>query len=362
MKTPVQLITFYLPQFHPIPENDTWWGKGFTEWTNVTKAQSLFPGHYQPHLPADLGFYDLRVPEVRQAQADLAQKYGIYGFCYYHYWFHGKPLLERPFHEVLMSGQPDFPFCLCWANENWTRRWDGQEQEILIQQTYSQKDDKQHFDWLLQAFHDKRYIHIDGKPLFIIYRADQLPDPLTTTSLWRKNAQRSGLNGLFLCKVDSFYDRSEPTSIGFDAAIEFQPDMKNLGVSLKKGRYWDTLRALNLSPKAYGEQYVLDYKNIVARMLQKPKPPYPYFPSVFPAWDNSPRRQRKAYILTGSTPELYELWLQKTIEKYKNPDSATYVFINAWNEWAEGAHLEPCQKWGRAYLEATKRAISITQK
>ena len=355
----LRLIAFYLPQFHPIPENDFWWGKGFTEWINVTRATPLFPGHYQPHLPADLGFYDLRVPEIRQAQADLAKEYGIYGFCYYHYWFQERRLLERPFEEVLTSKKPEFPFCLCWANEHWTRRWDGQEKEVLMRQTYSPEDDARHFEWLRRAFDDPRYIRINGKPLFIVYRADQLPDPMATTTRWREQAAQSGLPGMFLAKVESFYDRTNPTLFGFDAAIEFQPDMANLGVSLKKGRYWEALRALRLSPQAYGSQYILDYEIIINRMLKKPRPPYRYFPCVFPSWDNSPRRRDKAYIFQNSTPERYERWLKMTIEKYRLEHGETFVFINAWNEWAESAHLEPCQKWGRAYLEATKRALPL---
>ncbi|MDJ0634982.1 MAG: glycoside hydrolase family 99-like domain-containing protein [Xenococcaceae cyanobacterium MO_188.B29] len=186
MNNNIKAIAFYLPQYHPIPENDKWWGKGFTEWTSVAKAKPLFKDHYQPHLPADLGFYDLRLPEVRQAQADLAREYGIYGFCYYHYWFNGKRLLERPFNEVLESGKPDFPFCLCWANENWTRRWDGQDREILIEQKYSVVDDREHIKSLISAFKDPRYIKIDGKPLFLIYRVNSLPDPSLTQKIWRE--------------------------------------------------------------------------------------------------------------------------------------------------------------------------------
>ena len=352
----VRTIAFYLPQFHPIPENDKWWGKGFTEWLNVTRARPLFPWHYQPHLPADLGFYDLRVPEVRQAQADLAREYGIHGFCYYHYWFNGKRLLERPFNEVLASGKPDFPFCLCWANENWTRRWDGQEQKILMKQEYSEDDDKRHIRWLIEAFKDKRYIRIEGKPVFLVYSADKLPAPGKTTSIWREEAHKEGIGEIFLCKVESFDDRTDPTTLGFDAAVEFQPDVPNLGSPLRRDKFWQWARRLKVSSSAYVTNSIYDYGKIVELMLQKPKPSYRYFPCVLPSWDHSPRRKTDAYIFVNSTPERYGEWLQGTIEKFRYSEQI-YIFINAWNEWAEGAHLEPCQKWGRAYLEETRRIL-----
>jgi len=230
-----RVIAFYLPQYHPIPENDAWWGKGFTEWTNVTKARPLFRGHYQPHLPADLGFYDLRVAESREAQAELARQYGVTGFCYYHYWFAGKRLLNRPFDEVLMSGKPDFPFCLCWANENWTRIWDGGEDEVLMKQTYSEEDDVAHIRWLTRAFADERYIRIDGKPIFIIYRAHKLPNLKRTTDLWRHECRRLGVGELFLCRVDTAADTSPPSEVGLDAAVEFQPGWWELGAPLGCG-------------------------------------------------------------------------------------------------------------------------------
>lgn len=354
-----RLIAFYLPQYHPIPENDEWWGKGFTEWTNVAKAKPLFHGHYQPHIPADLGFYDLRLPETRQAQADLAREYGIYGFCYYHYWFNGKRLLERPFNEVLASGKPDFPFCLCWANENWTRAWDGQDKNILIGQKYCEEDDRQHIQWLVQAFQDKRYIRIEDKPLFLVYRAKNIPNPLRTTSIWRDEAQKMGVGDIFLCRVESFpNEHNEPTQIGFDAAVEFQPDWSNLPASLRQGKHWQLARKLGVADRAYGYNRIYNYYSIVEKMLQKSTPPYKRLSCLTPAWDNTARRKNAALILKDSTPEIYENWLKAIIEL--PPKSAKVIFINAWNEWGEGNHLEPCQRWGRAYLEATRRAVMST--
>jgi hypothetical protein len=216
----IRLLAFYLPQFHPVPENDSWWGKGFTEWTNVVKARPLFRAHHQPHLPSDLGFYDLRLREAREAQAAMAQSYGVTGFCYYHYWFHGRRLLNRPFDEVLSSGRPDFPFCLCWANENWTRRWDGAEHEVLLQQRYSAEDDRAHIEHLLSAFADSRYIRVDGKPLFLVYRTELLPDPARTAEIWRTSALTAGIGDLYLARVENFIPDVDPKTIGFDAAVE----------------------------------------------------------------------------------------------------------------------------------------------
>ena len=355
-----RVLAFHLPQFHPIPENDRWWGRGFTEWTSVVKAKPLFQGHNQPHLPADLGFYDLRLPEARQAQADLAGEYGIHGFCYYHYWFNGRRLLERPVDEILASGEPDFPFCLCWANENWTRRWDGCEENVLIGQNYSEEDDRRHIAWLAGAFEDERYIKINGKPLFLVYRARRLPDPLRTTTVWREAARSLGVGELYLCRVESFNDeRDDPKRHGFDAAVEFQPDWVNLdGLPLRKERRWDIARSLRLSDNTFTRHRVYDYAAMVKSMLRKSEPPHKRFPCVTPMWDNSSRRKEGAVIFTGSTPELYEEWLSTVVERFIPYDrDENLIFINAWNEWGEGNHLEPCQKWGRAYLEATRNAI-----
>lgn len=340
-----RLLTFYLPQFHPIPENEHWWGKGFTEWTNVTKARPLFPGHYQPHVPADLGFYDLRLAEVRQAQADLAREYGIYGFCYYHYWFGGKRLLERPLDEVLNSGKPDFPFCLCWANEPWTRAWDGLSGKTLIEQNYSEEDDRTHIRWLARVFQDQRYVRIGDKPVMLIYRAGDLPNPLQTTCIWREEARKLEIGDLYLCRVESHAgDRTDPRELGFDAAVEFQPDGMNFGPPLTN--------------PIYGDHDVYSYPLFVDLQIRKPDPPYKRFPCVTPSWDNSPRRQLRATILVGSTPLLFEMWLRTAVQKVsQNSGDENLVFVNAWNEWAEGNHLEPDLVFGRAYLEAIRRAL-----
>ncbi len=351
-----RLIAFYLPQYHPIPENDAWWGKGFTEWVSVTKARPLFPGHYQPHLPADLGYYDLRDPAARQAQADLAKEYGIYGFCYYHYWFNGKRLLGHPFDQVLEFGQPDFPFCLCWANENWTRAWDGQTTQILVDQKYSEQDDREHMRWLVNAFRDERYLRISGKPVFLVYDASRIPDPRKTASIWREEALKSGIGDIFLCKVESFQDeRRDPAALGFDAAVGFQPDTAVLLTPVERA-YWRLARRFHIRHGAL----ICDYAAWVRRAMQQPLPPYKYFPCVTPSWDNSPRRKVGAFILEHATPDLYEGWLKSVVQRVKPIHSEeNLIFVNAWNEWAEGNHLEPCQRWGRAYLQATRRAINI---
>jgi lipopolysaccharide biosynthesis protein len=353
-----RLVAFYLPQFHPIPENDRWWGKGFTEWQNVAKARPLFEGHYQPHLPADLGFYDLRLPETRQAQAELALHYGIQGFCYYHYWFKGQRLLERPFNEVLGSGQPDFPFCLCWANETW-RAWDD-GCDVLVKQEYSEEDDRSHIRWLLQAFQDKRYIKIDGRPIFLVYRASRLPDPGATTAMWRAEAKREGFPDLYLCRVESFPDEIlDPTLFGFDAAVEFQPRGSNLGRPFRRGRLWNAASRLKLIDAASCSNIIFDYETLVTSALARSIPPYKRYPSIVPSWDNSARKKDEALIFRGSTPDLYQAWLEGVTQKF-HPYSRdeNLIFINAWNEWGEGNHLEPCQKWGRSYLEATREAMN----
>ncbi|MGH9842663.1 MAG: glycosyltransferase WbsX family protein [Blastocatellia bacterium] len=348
----VRAIAFYLPQFHPIPENDRWWGKGFTEWTNVTKARPNFEGHYQPHLPADMGFYDLRIPEVRQQQADLAREYGIHGFCYYYYWFGGKRLLERPFNEVLSSGRPDFPFCICWANENWTRRWDGAEHEILIAQSHSDEDDRKFVRSLVPAFKDRRYIRVNGKPLLLVYRIDILPNPQRTADIWREEMKAAGRGEIYLCAAQSF-GVLDPTPYGFDAAVEFPPH-GTLTTDL-------TARAPIINSQYAGNIY--DYLVKAESMIHRPAPDYTLFKSVMPGWDNTPRRQSASSTFVNSSPEAYEYWLGKAVEYTitRHTGDERLVFINAWNEWGEGAHLEPDRRYGHRFLEATRDVLKTVR-
>jgi len=357
-------LAFHLPQYHPIPENDEWWGPGFTEWRNVTQAKPLFSDHYQPHFPTDHGYYDLRLPEVRQQQAALARQYGIDGFCYYHYWFTGKQLLQRPVAEILSSGKPDFPFCLCWANENWTRRWDGQDQEVLITQKYSPADDLAHIQALIPYFSDPRYIRIQGKPLFLVYKSSALPDSTATTTLWRQQAHACGLPGLYLVKVESFPTERQrrPELDGFDASLDFQPDWGSLPHPRHPPRRWYLLKRIGLArPHPFQAENVFTYSEVVASMLARPPVDYPRIPCVVPSWDNTARRRNGgATILHGSSPESYGYWLRTVLSDRsmlsRLPEPL--VFINAWNEWAEGNHLEPDLQWGHGYLEATHQALT----
>ncbi|MBS1228234.1 MAG: Polysaccharide biosynthesis protein [Proteobacteria bacterium] len=353
-----KFISIVLPQFHPFAENDRWWGKGFTEWTNVAKARPLFTGHNQPQLPADLGFYDLRLPQARAGQAELAAQYGIDGFCYYHYWFKGKRLLNYPIEENLKSGQPDFPFCLCWANESWTRAWDGESRELLVEQGYSDDDDLAHIRHLLPFFADRRYIRVDSRPLFVVYRADDLPNPRKTFDLWRNEALKSGVGELCLARFErgGGGGHKDPRDDGLDLSIEFAPDWRNLG-----GRYYATAKArlaarLGIIPKAYLEHNIFDYRRMVEKVMAKSPPDYPFVRCVSPGFDNSSRRAADATIIINGSPDAYQDWLSRSAEwslAHNRPEHRL-VFINAWNEWAEGNHLEPCAKFGRAYLEATQ--------
>jgi glycosyltransferase involved in cell wall biosynthesis len=348
----VKTIAFYLPQFHPIPENDAWWGKGFTEWTNVSKAQPNFEGHYQPHLPDELGYYDLRVPEIQKRQVELAKKYGIYGFCFYYYWFAGKRLLERPLNQYRANSELDLPFCLCWANENWTRRWDGAEQEVLIGQTHNEQEYLHFIEDISPYFKDPRYIRIDGKPVLLVYRINLLPNPQTAARIWRDECKRLGIGDIYLIAVQSF-GITDPRPYGFDAAVEFPPSY--LGAAdVDPG----SLKLTN--PNFKGK--ILDYHSAANIMIQRRADGYPLFKTVMLAWDNTARRQNDSHIFINATPSAYQSWLENVVTYTRNnlPRDQRFVFINAWNEWAEGTHLEPDRRYGYAYLQATADAIQDT--
>ncbi|MEI6682311.1 MAG: glycoside hydrolase family 99-like domain-containing protein [Bacteroidota bacterium] len=352
----VRLIAFYLPQYHPIPENDEWWGRGFTEWTNVTTAKPLFPGHYQPHLPADLGFYDLRLAEVREQQASLAKAYGIYGFCYYYYYFNGKRLLNRPLDEVLATGKPDFPFCVCWANENWTRNWDGYNQDILIEQNHSPEDDLEFIMQLIPCLTDKRYIRVGNRLLLLVYRAELFPDPVKTAALWRQTVWEQAGEELFLCAVNSHDKTVDPRAIGFDGVVQFPFDYTP-GCIVDNSMF---AAAHGIKVEDIRDNLLLDYPAVVEHFAGMPKPDFPFFRGVFPSWDNTPRRRKSGTVFHNSSPELYKLFLKSVIglTREEHFGDERLVFINAWNEWAEGAHLEPDRKYGMQFLEATRDALS----
>jgi glycosyltransferase involved in cell wall biosynthesis len=348
------LIAFHLPQYHPIPENDEWWGEGFTDWTNVKRATPLFEGHYQPHVPADLGYYDLREESVRLEQAKLASQYGIGGFCYYHYWFNGRRLLEQPVDAILASGKPDFPFCLCWANENWTRRWDGAEHQVLMQQDYSDEDDRDHIRSLIPVFQDPRYIRFEGKPIFLVYRTGDMPDPARTTAIWREEARAAGIGELYLCHVESL-EKKDAAEIGFDAAVEFAPDWKN------KGPLIDGERAVQagISAELLKTNYLHEYSALVNEMQVKEAPDYTWFRCVTPSWDNTARRKTGANVFIDANPRAFRGWLESALADTQTRfgGQESLLFINAWNEWAEGCHLEPDEQFGRGNLEAVRDAL-----
>lgn len=363
----MKVIAFHLPQFHVIKENDEWWGQGFTEWNNVRKAKPLFLGHYQPRVPLNNNYYNLLDRGVRHWQGELAKKYGIYGFCFYHYWFNGKLLLERPLELMLKDGEPNLPFCLSWANEPWTRTWDGKEHEILMPQSYGdEKDWKIHFDYLLRFFEDGRYIKINDMPLFLIYRLDQVKNYESMIAFWRKLAKEQDFKDLYIAQImNSFFDEDlasvdsrvllEPMN-----TINFHVPFHSLNSFIRKGKVLanktvfknsDNLPEFLLGTSKYDYiwKYILSRKAVGNTV--------PIFPGAFVDWDNSPRRGTSGFIITGAHPTKFKSYFGKLVEKTKNQYKTDYIFINAWNEWAEGAYLEPDNENRYGYLESIKNVL-----
>ncbi|WP_379968517.1 glycoside hydrolase family 99-like domain-containing protein [Epilithonimonas sp. UC225_85] len=352
-------IAIHLPQFHPFPKNDEWWGRGFTEWTNVTKAKPLYSGHYQPHLPADLGFYDLRLEEARLAQEAMAKEYGIYGFCYYHYWFHGEKLMNEPVDRKLNNPKEDLPFMLCWANETWSRRWLGEEKEILIEQTYSLEDHKNHAIYLQKFFKDDRYIKVDGKPVFMIYRPIQIPDLDQVIDIYRSVAKENGFEDMFLVASNSHAGYENLLEKGFDAVMNFQPKLGSLGQAFNDKNSMTKLKR-NLELGIFSNKLkIYDYKKAKEKMNRTYE--YNYLPCSFVSWDNSARRGENGIIIKDKNPEVFAEFLQKDI-KYlldqKREPEENFLFINAWNEWAEGNYLEPDVKYGFEFLNKLKEVLN----
>ncbi len=350
-----RLIAFYLPQFHPIPENDEWWGAGFTEWTNVAKAKPLFAGHQQPNFPADLGFYDLRVSESRIAQAELARQYGIEGFCYWHYWFGGKRLLERPFTEVLKSGSPDFPFCLAWANHTWSGIWHGCPDRILIEQTYPGVEDfTAHFYAMFDAFRDPRYMKIDGRNIFCVYRPFDLQEPKLFIQTWRRLAAKERVPGFYFIAIVE-YPWKIPKD-GYDACTTNPP------VSMLP---YEGIKPINdkISLALQGGDsklpQIYSYETFVRNAFPEKTRRVEFYPCVVPNWDNTPRSGVNGFVLIDSTPELYAQHLREAVGLVADrSQDQRVVFIKSWNEWAETNYLEPDLKWGKAYLEKTLLTIT----
>ncbi|MDC0371986.1 glycoside hydrolase family 99-like domain-containing protein [Flavobacteriaceae bacterium] len=349
----IKIFAYYLPQYHPIKENDEWWGKGFTEWVSVAKARALFKGHNQPLIPEELGFYDLRLSETREHQAKLAKNHGISSFCYWHYWFEGRRLLERPFNEVLESKKPDFPFFLAWANHSWKGVFFGSKGNTLIKQTYGGKEDfKNHFNYLLNAFKDKRYTKINGKPVVLIYQPKEIPDCKKWMSYWRDLAKKNGFPGLHL--IGENLDLSLKDYYGMDAVTYSRHRQIQLGKSNNKYIRWIQRKILKVPFKLQ----VYSYADAMKYFLKNKISPKDEYPSIVPNWDTTARLQEKACILHGSTPELFGKHVEEVFNSIKQKqDEDKIVFLKSWNEWAEGNYIEPDTKFGRQYLEVLKNKL-----
>jgi glycosyl transferase family WbsX len=365
----LKIVAFYLPQFHQIPENDKWWGEGFTDWVNVKRATPLFDGHYQPRTPhPDIGYYDPSQPGVLEKQAKIAREHGIHGFCFYHYWFDGKLLLEKPLERLLANPQIDLPFCICWANEPWTRAWDGKQANVLMPQHYGGEAEwTKHFEYLSRAFHDPRAIKVEGKPVILIYRIGNIPDANKMILHWKNMAMARGLPGLHVvAMLTGFTDSREFEGCDIDAVCEFHPTyaLKPMFRDYffngnKIGLY---LRAFKkFLPFLKNVVTTIKYKDLWERILSLPKIHDTQYLGACVSWDNSPRKGAQGMILDGSSPSLFQYYLSKQVQRVlADRSQEPLLMINAWNEWAEGAYLEPDTMQNYKYLEAV-RAVAINQ-
>jgi lipopolysaccharide biosynthesis protein len=376
-----RVVAFYLPQYHRIPENDGWWGEGFTDWVNVTRAQPRFDWHYQPHQVGELGQYDLTDAGVRQRQANMARSHGVEAFVYWHYWFNGRPLLDQPMREVLASGEPDHRFCLAWANETWSRRWDGRDRDILIAQSYGGREDAEaHFEHILPALRDPRALTVDGRPVFLIYQPLHLVRARERLEIWRQLAERSGLPGLYLLAIATsttmrgtarlraiatrirggVFTPFDWAALGFDGMVYFQPNVPLLSSAGREIVNVGTALSRRVRAGAQpSPDLVLDYASAARAALSIKLAGEDEYMTVMPGWDSTARRRNgAATIFRGSSPELFGAWLSQELARLEaRPWDHRLVFVNAWNEWAEGAHLEPDQKFGTRYLEAVAAAL-----
>lgn len=334
-----KFIAFYLPQFHPVPENDYAWGKGFTEWFNVTKARPLYKGHHQPRRPADLGFYDLRLKETMADQISLAKQNGVDGFCFYTYWFNGKRVLNKPVDAFLADPSLDMPFMLCWPNEPWNKRWDGSEHEVFLDIQHTPEDDIAFIEAMIPAFKDKRYIKIDGKPVFMAYRHKKFPDFAATAQRWREAVKKAGFPDLYLvCTLTIANDKDLPPAGSYDRAIRFSPGIV----------------PHSLPYCTYKTHRMIEYRGFYNAVFAEPHAKN-CWQTVFPSWDNTARRKKRGWIFYNTSPEAYSQVLSEATRMAQNlPEAERFVFINAWNEWAEGTYLEPDQKYGHRFLHVTQ--------
>jgi lipopolysaccharide biosynthesis protein len=343
-----RFIAYYLPQFHPFDVNNRAWGEGFTEWANTTKALPQYKGHYQPHLPSDLGYYDLRLPEVMRKQIEIAKSHGVHGFCFHYYWFDGQKVMDLPLNQFLASPDMDQQFCICWANENWTRRWDGMESDVILQQEYSYEKCLEFIHDILPIINDPRYIRVDGRPLVVIYRPLLIPEVEKIVQAWREEAAKAGLEGLWLVCAQAF-GLEDPRPIGFDAAVEFPPHKI-------ADRIEDVVPPEGLwNSKFKGHTWL--YSDAVGESLTRDAQPFPLYRCAFPSWDNEARRPGAGNSFAQASPIQFGEWLATcaSYSRETQPSGENLVFINAWNEWAEGAHLEPDRHFGYAWLEQVAR-------